>query len=131
MRTGYGVFGIAGGVLIGAHRAAWTFTHGPVPPGRFVCHHCDNRLCVRPAHLFLGDALANVRDMDAKGRRGAKQGEAHARAKLTRAAVEDIRARYVRGRNRYQRGNSRGLATRYGVDPSVVWRIVHGKAWRA
>lgn len=52
-----------------AQRIAWELTNGPIPDGMFVCHRCDNRICVRPDHLFLGTALDNIRDMDRKGRR--------------------------------------------------------------
>jgi hypothetical protein len=49
-----------------AHRVAWEFTHGPIPDGLLVCHHCDTPLCCNPQHLFLGSDLDNMRDFLAK-----------------------------------------------------------------
>ena len=40
----------------------------PLPSGMFACHHCDNRSCVRPSHLFHGTHLENLDDMIRKGR---------------------------------------------------------------
>lgn len=51
-----------------AHRVAWELTYGPIPDGLWVLHHCDTPRCVRPDHLFLGDAQANVDDAVAKRR---------------------------------------------------------------
>lgn len=53
---------------IGAHVAAWIVTHGPVPPGKCVCHTCDFPLCCNPGHLFLGTVGDNNRDASRKGR---------------------------------------------------------------
>ena len=75
------------------HRTAWELTHGPVPPGLFVLHHCDNPPCCRPDHLFVGTARDNVLDMYRKGRHpggwGAPHGEKNPNAVLT---VEQVRA---------------------------------------
>lgn len=52
-----------------AHRVAWViFNCADIPPGMFVCHHCDNPTCVNPMHLFVGTAQDNVDDKMRKGR---------------------------------------------------------------
>lgn len=66
--NGYGSFRPFKGAWTSAHRHAWQLAHGAIPDGRMVLHTCDNRRCVNPAHLFLGDAQANMDDMRAKGR---------------------------------------------------------------
>jgi hypothetical protein len=63
----YGLF-IIKRKLFFAHRFVWLITNGPIPEAMLVCHTCDNTLCVRPNHLFLGTQADNMRDCKEKGR---------------------------------------------------------------
>jgi hypothetical protein len=42
--------------------------YGPIPPGLYVCHRCDNPPRCEPTHLWLGTAADNAHDRDMKGR---------------------------------------------------------------
>lgn len=52
------------------HRLVYTLVYGDIPSGILVCHHCDNRLCCNPLHLFLGTYKDNTQDMMTKNRGG-------------------------------------------------------------
>lgn len=67
-RRGYGSFAIKHAVFMMAHRVAYELTHGPIPEGMYLCHHCDNRVCVRPDHMFVGTNSDNQQDAKRKGR---------------------------------------------------------------
>lgn len=68
--SGYGVcqMTVVGGKDRIAHRISWRLAHGNIPDGMYVCHKCDNRLCVNPEHLYLGTALENNRDREIRKR---------------------------------------------------------------
>lgn len=109
-----------------AHRLSWEIHNGPIPPGLFVCHHCDVRLCVNPAHLFLGTIQDNLRDMREKGRGRLPEpllGERHPNAKLTAAKVKKIRSLIKSGKT------VSSIAKRYGMGRSTITRLKFGTAW--
>jgi hypothetical protein len=72
------------------HRFIFELFHGPLEPGICACHHCDNRACCRPEHLFSGDKPDNVADAVKKRRHS--HGETHNVAKLKNPEVLAIRA---------------------------------------
>jgi predicted XRE-type DNA-binding protein len=110
-RDGYGKFYYEG-KQAQAHRVAYTLFKGK--PDQWVLHKCDNRKCVNPEHLFLGDAQANISDMDGKGRRGSK-------AKLTFDQCEEIKRLYA------QRYSQECIGKMFGVDQTTVSRVVLSK----
>jgi hypothetical protein len=120
--TGYGTFN-PGKRLELAHRVSYELTHGPIPPKHFICHRCDTRLCVNPAHLFAGTPSQNTIDARNKGR--LKVGERHPAAKLTDAQVAEIRAACAAGEHHGP------VAIRYGVTRHHVGRLARGTSRRA
>lgn len=121
-RSGYGQF-------IGkrAHRVAWELVNGRIAARQFICHKCDNPICVRPDHLFLGSHEDNMRDMVRKGR--STKGIAKAnwnrkgRTKLDPGKALEILA--LKGKER-----PCDVARKYGVVPSAVQKIWSGERWR-
>jgi hypothetical protein len=111
---------------VSAHRFSYELHYGPIPDGMHVCHSCDNPPCVNPGHLFLGDGLANTRDMDSKGRRmnPDRKGEFHSQAKLTASQVIKIRQLAQEGKT------SAELGRQYKMADSTIRAIVRRRLWR-
>lgn len=119
-RAGYGSIWVDGKNRR-AHRVSYELHHGDIKDGLYVCHRCDNPVCVNPEHLFLGTSAENSADRDAKGRHITHRGSDNVSAKLTEEDVIAIRA---------SDGKGIVLAAYYGVSPSRISEIRTGKKWR-
>jgi hypothetical protein len=122
-KAGYGRFIL--GHATTAHRAAWILTNGPIENDLLVCHHCDNRSCVNPRHLFLGTYADNMSDAVTKGRMkgGSLPGEAHPNSKLTEKQVLQIRHMFKLGATKIR------LSKIFGVHESTVHYVIIRKSW--
>ena len=119
--NGYGQFYFEG-TPRRAHRIAWELTNGPIPIGSLVCHHCDNKRCVRPDHLYLGNHRTNIQDAINRGQHHTAQGIEHPKAKLTPAAVRLIRKSSL---------TQRQLANQFGVNHKTICSVVNGRTWKS
>ena len=117
--TGYGYFGTP---ATPAHRVAWARTHGLVPDGMHVLHTCDMRLCVNPAHLYLGTHQDNMRDRMARGRQA--RGERSGNSKLTEPQVREMFVMWERGERH------KTIAKTFGVATQTVTHILNRRRWK-
>lgn len=114
---------------VGAHVFAWQLANGPVPAGLDVCHTCDNPLCVRADHLFVGTRSANMQDCKVKGRayvvaaEHKARGSASGTARLNESQVRTIREMRAAG------STCATLAVAFGVTPSNITSICRRRTW--
>jgi hypothetical protein len=119
---GYGHLN-AGGKIRRAHRASYEVHRGPIQPGMQVCHRCDNRLCINPAHLFQGTWRDNMLDKLAKGRQSRNKmlGETNPHSKLSADSIRAIRSAVG--------VKQKDLAEKYGVARAHISLIRSGRRW--
>lgn len=109
----------------------------------FVCHKCDNILCVNPDHLFLGTHKENMRDMLNKKRSwmhkdpdGVKEhlrrirkkiiphsGETHPMHKLSEKQVIKLLKLHASGKSRAY------LTKFFNITKTNVGYIINGDTW--
>jgi hypothetical protein len=98
--------------------------HYDDPGDQLVLHKCDNALCVRPDHLYLGDAASNAADRELRGRRN-QSGSLHPLATLTEEEVVEIKRLILEGKSCAE------IARNYGVGYSCITNIKYERSWRA
>ncbi len=104
-------------------RVSYELHKGIIPKGLYVCHTCDNGLCVNPDHLFLGTQKDNMQDMWKKNRGNPCRGSKKFFAKITE---EDV----IRIRKEYPTSSGPNLAKKYGICKQNVLNIVNRVAWK-
>lgn len=119
---GYGNIGLGNSKQTSAHRFSYEIHFGSIPSLLFVCHTCDNRMCVNPEHLFLGTHQENVTDMVQKKRN--VKGENHWSNRLTEKQVKEIK--YMLKNNI----NYKIISNRYGVSHHTIFDIKRNKSWK-
>ena len=65
-QNGYGIF-YKDCYPYKAHRVSHQYFIGPLKD-KYCCHHCDNKLCVNPFHLYAGTPKDNMQDKTLRGR---------------------------------------------------------------
>jgi hypothetical protein len=126
-KSGYGWFHASGNSR-GVHRIAWFLANGPIPildgsHGGCVCHTCDVKTCVNPRHLFIGTHTDNMQDKIRKGRANAPVGERNSGARLSEAAITEIRRLADSGERHYS------IASRFGISRSQVSHVAKRQSW--
>ena len=123
-RQGYGTCWTGTHTRSHASRVAYEITYGTIPNDLFVLHICDTPICVRPDHLFLGNAADNIHDAIQKGRaRLSRLGELNAKHKLTKENVLFIRSqKYI--------VPALVLAKTFSVSRTSIYAIWNNNTWK-
>ena len=99
-----------------AHRVSWIVQNGKIPNNLYVCHKCDNPICVNPNHLFLGTQKDNMKDCLMKDRKNVG---------LTRKQRIKVRELFSTGKYLQKE-----LSEKFSVSRATINRIINFNAWK-
>jgi len=119
-KHGYGRIrtGGRGTPTVFAHRLSYQMSYGVSPGESLVCHSCDVRMCVNPAHFFLGTHALNIADKIAKGRQAV--GDRCGNTIIKEADLPRVLAALASG------VTPKRVATEHGVSVSAIYMIRRG-----
>ena len=122
---GYGMISYHNKVTT-AQRLMLILLYGLPEVKSYAMHLCDNPPCINPDHLKWGTPKENTKDMMRKNRQrlNPNYGEKHHNAKLTREAVEFIRANYG------AEWSALDLAKKFGVGKTTIFNVVYYRIWK-
>lgn len=108
-----------------ASRFSYSLVFDDIPQGFFICHHCDNPICVKPSHLFAGTPKDNAQDCLIKNRKNSPKGNKHTWSILDEKQVMYVLEQY------YLRGMlEKEIARILKVSRGAIHGIVKGKNWK-
>lgn len=107
-----------------ANRVVFELRHGEIPDGKWVLHKCDHPPCVRPDHLYLGDAQQNVDDRQKRSDWHTAKGEDH-----YRAVISEDQARQIKRQLETTEKPQTAIAEEFEVSKSLVNKIALGQTW--
>lgn len=115
--TGYGNVCYGRKHYTASHMSYLTF-NGPVRSGQLVRHTCDNRRCVNPKHLILGNHQDNSQDMVRRNRQRSQ--------KLNEEAVKVIKWML---KYKSEKDLIKKLALLHNVSTALISHINTGRKW--
>ena len=92
-----------------------------IKPSYCALHHCGNRCCIEPSHIYEGTHKQNAQDRKNHGTQDDRRGSRNPLAKLTDMDIRRIR--------KAKETLIKTLAHKYKVSPGAIRLIIRSKAW--